>query len=86
MLETLENLNIEKIALMSINIEGGEYDLLDHILDAKLISRITYLQIQFHDISDTSESQREEIRGKLKLTHQEKYCFPFVWEGWEIIG
>ncbi len=85
-LEALETLDVEKIDLMSINIEGGEYDLLNHILEAKLINRVCYLQIQFHDINERSESQREEIRVKLKLTHKEKFCFPFVWEGWEIIG
>jgi len=68
---------------MSINIEGGEYALLDHILESNLINKISYLQIQFHDISDTSEKHREEIRRKLELTHQEKFCFPFVWEGWQ---
>ncbi len=85
LLETLEILNVEKIDLISINIEGGEYDLLDHIFSNNLINKIRYLQVQFHDISDASEYQREQIRGKLKLTHREKFCFPFVWEGWEII-
>lgn len=84
-LEVLRILNVEKIDLISINIEGGEYDLLDHIFATNLINKIRYLQVQFHDISNASESQREEIRAKLKLTHQEKFCFPFVWEGWEII-
>ena len=80
--EVFNVLKIDEVDLMSINIEGGEYDLLDHIIDNNLLSRIRYLQIQFHEIAEDSEVRRNNIRSHLKLTHHESFCFPFVWEGW----
>jgi len=73
---------IQTIDLMKINIEGGEYDLLEHILDIGWVRSIRHLQIQFHDFVPNAASRREEIRNRLRLTHRERYCFDFVWEGW----
>jgi hypothetical protein len=50
---------------MSINIEGGEYDLLDHIIDNNLFSRIRCLQIQFHEIAEDSEVRRNYIHRRI---------------------
>ena len=36
------------IDLMKINIEGGEYELLEHLLEHDLIRHIRNLQVQFH--------------------------------------
>ena len=81
--DVLQKLNVIEIDLISINIEGAEYALLEHAIDNNLLINIRYIQVQFHDISDDSICRRELIRDKLKLTHSEKYCFPFVWEAWE---
>ena len=80
--EVLNILKIDEVDLMAINIEGGEYDLLDHIIDNNLLSKIRCLQIQFHEIDEDSEVHRNNIRSHLKLSHQESFCFPFVWEDW----
>jgi FkbM family methyltransferase len=40
---------ISKIDLMKINIEGGEYPLLEDLIATPFISQINDLQIQFHD-------------------------------------
>jgi hypothetical protein len=36
----IEENSMEYIYLMKINIEGGEYDLLEHLLEVKLINNI----------------------------------------------
>lgn len=73
---------IQDVALMKINIEGGEYELLTHMLDTGLIRRVRYFQIQFHDFVPDAEKRMEEILRRLSDTHRPEYRFPFIWEGW----
>tara|TARA_B100000427_G_scaffold108844_1_gene90277 strand:+ start:602 stop:1300 length:699 start_codon:yes stop_codon:yes gene_type:complete len=72
------------IDLVKMNIEGSEYDLLDEIIDSEYIKNINHLQIQFHNFVNDSKEKRKKIRKKLKLTHINKYNFPFIWERWDL--
>jgi FkbM family methyltransferase len=74
---------IDDIALMKINIEGAEYDLLDHLVACGLIRRIGNLQVQFHDFVPDAEFRRHAIQSRLRETHKLAYEYPFVWESWE---
>ena len=38
-----------KIDLLKINIEGGEYEVLENLIENDLIKNIDNIQIQFHD-------------------------------------
>lgn len=75
--------SMPNIKLMKINIEGGEYDLLEHMLDNDLIKRIDDIQIQFHFTKDAI-ARREKIRDRLAKTHHLTYDYFFVWENWHI--
>lgn len=75
-----------QIALMKINIEGGEYALLDHLIKTRLINRIDQLQIQFHNFIHNAESLMSDIQLKLAETHEITYQFPFIWENWKRKG
>lgn len=74
------------IALVSINIEGGEYPLLKRIIESGLIKQITALQVQFHRVTPDYEKKREQLIKKLCETHEVLYSYPFVWEGFKIRG
>jgi len=74
---------IKNIDLIKINIEGGEYCLLDFILENNLQIQINNFQIQFHKIFDDCEIRRNIIREKLSKTHILTYDYTFVWENWE---
>lgn len=78
----VEDNSIQQIDLIKINIEGGEFDVLPKIIDSNYINNIKYLQIQFHQFIPDSTTKRENIRKKLRDTHDESWCFPFVWESW----
>lgn len=78
----LEESGIRKIALMKINIEGGEYDLLEHLIDTGLVMNIRNIQVQFHDFVTDAEKRMNSIQAKLKRTHILTYQYPFVWENW----
>ncbi|TYQ26999.1 FkbM family methyltransferase [Pseudanabaena sp. UWO311] len=74
--------NISQIDLMKINIEGGEYDLLLHLLDSGFIENIDNIQVQFHDFFPDAEERMSDIQKKLEKTHLLTYQYPFVWENW----
>lgn len=73
---------IDEIDLIKINIEGGEFELLEHITQSDAITRIKHLQIQFHDFIPGAVARRQAIRQALERTHTLTYDYPFVWEGW----
>lgn len=79
----IDALGVNKIDLMKINIEGGEYDLLDHLIETGWIKRIDNIQVQFHDFFDEAENRMNKIQAQLKKTHKITYQYPFVWENWK---
>lgn len=74
--------NVETVDLMKVNIEGGEYELLQRLLAAGLIMKIKNLQIQFHNIEVDSEIRMLGIFSELSKTHRPTYRYKFVWENW----
>jgi len=76
--------DLEVIDLVKMNIEGSEYELLDEIIDSGCIGKIKHLQIQFHNFVEDAPRKRKEIRNKLKMTHVNKFNYPFIWERWDI--
>lgn len=83
--ETLNDLGISKIDLLKINIEGGEYDVLQSLISSGWLPRINNLQVQFHTVGSSYEADRNFIRNELAKTHKETWCYYFVWENWECL-
>ena len=73
----------EPVDLIKINIEGGEYALLNRLLDTGNINNFKYIQVQFHTFVEGADEKRNAIREKLKLTHKEMWNYNWVWESWE---
>ncbi|MBB4839779.1 MULTISPECIES: FkbM family methyltransferase [Sphingomonas] len=78
----LDALGLDHIDLLKLNIEGGEFAVLPALIEAGWLPRIRFLQIQFHTVGDY-DAMRDAIRAKLAETHDEQWCYRFVWEGWE---
>lgn len=76
--------NISKIDLMKINIEGGEYDLLEHLIKTGFVKNIINLQIQFHDFIPNARERMKHIQKNLGETHRLTYQYEFVWENWKL--
>ena len=74
--------NIDGINLLKLNIEGGEFEILESLIELQLISKISNLQIQFHDFVPNAIKRRESIRQNLSRTHKLTYDYYFVWENW----
>ena len=80
--EEFKLLQISRIDLLKINIEGPEFLLLPHIFSNNIINQIEHIQVQFHDFYPNALSLRNVIRNTLSETHTEKWNYPFVWESW----
>jgi hypothetical protein len=79
----LNQWNLDKIDLLQVNIEGDEYELLQHMIDTGLIDRFNNLQIQFHlGIKDAVAKHESICEGLIKKGFRIKYSYPFVWEAW----
>jgi hypothetical protein len=78
----MDNGSVEKIDLIKINIEGGEYELLSRLIETGLIDKINNIQVQFHEVTSTSLSEMHIIQQSLSKTHKPTYQYEFVWENW----
>lgn len=80
--EFMRDEGIDRIDLMKVNIEGGEYELLDRLIETGQIGIVRDLQIQFHRIAKDSARRMQEIQDRLRVTHLPTYQYRFVWENW----
>ena len=78
-----DELGLDEVDLIKINIEGGEYPLLNRLIETGLVARIKHIQVQFHDFIEDANQQRDSIRAGLADTHDESWCYSFVWESWQ---
>jgi FkbM family methyltransferase len=81
-LEFVKNNNINTIDLMKINIEGGEYELIEHFIESEFIKEIRDIQVQFHEFVSDAGVRMKKIQEELKKTHFLTYQYEFVWENW----
>jgi FkbM family methyltransferase len=76
---------ITHVDLIKINIEGGEYQVLESLIENNAISIFKNIQVQFHDfIIPNAKARMNGIQNKLAKTHSLTYQFEFVWENWKI--
>ena len=61
----LDELSLDDIDLCKVNIEGGEYDLFDRLIEADWLRRIRILLIQFHEWHPKAYTRRRAIRRAL---------------------
>lgn len=74
--------NIKNVDLIKINIEGGEYELLEYLISNQNVTRFKDIQVQFHKFMPHAEKRRSKIQKELKRTHYLTYQYEFVWENW----
>jgi len=83
-IDIYNNFRLETIDLIKINIEGGEYELLEQIIKTDLIKNIKNIQVQFHDFVPNAEDRMNKIKTELAKTHELTYEYIFVWENWKL--
>jgi FkbM family methyltransferase len=68
--------------LAKLNIEGGEFALLDRLIDTNRIETIKHLQVQFHLHVPDARKKYKKLAKRLRRTHRLEWRYPFVWESW----
>ena len=81
----LKEQNITSVDLMKINIEGGEFPLMEHIISSGKQAIVRQYQIQFHNFVEKAVDRRIQISRALSETHIRTWCYTFVWENWSKI-
>jgi FkbM family methyltransferase len=76
--------SIIEIDLLKMNIEGGEYDLLDSLIASGFVKKCKNIQIQFHNYGDWSLLRRDNIKSQLAKTHRSTYDYEWTFENWEL--
>lgn len=82
--EVFKELGFSRIDLLKINIEGGEFDVLDRLIETAWMSRVRCLMVQFHEWIDDAHYRRFRIRHALRRTHEEEWNYDFIWEKWTL--
>lgn len=80
----MEESSIDRVDLLACNCEGGEFEILPHLIEEGLIGRFRDIMVQFHDFVPGSADRRQQIRQRLTETHHLTYDHPFIWENWRL--
>ena len=81
-----EDHGVGTVNLMKINIEGGEYELLERLIATGLVDRIHDIQVQFHNFTPDAPTRMAALQQALRATHTPTYQYRFVWENWRKNG
>ncbi len=74
---------VAEVHMMKVNIEGGEYELLDHLIETGLIRRVRDVQVQFHDdVLPDADRRMRAIQEGLAKTHTLLWQHEWIWECW----
>lgn len=84
--ECIRELRVNKIDLMKINVEGGEFDIIPALIHSEDIKIVDHLQVQFHNFIDNAAEKRQAIQSRLDVTHSLMWNYDFIWESWKLKG
>jgi FkbM family methyltransferase len=79
----LKKHKITEVDLIKINIEGGEFELLEKLIENNTLDLFRNIQVQFHRFAPNADARMGEIQKQLSKTHRATYSYPYIWENWE---
>lgn len=80
----IEKYNVQFFDLVQMNIEGEEYQLLEKWIDTKILSRIKYLQVQYHEIPGGYEERKKKIEnGLIENGFENVWDYDIVFTSWK---
>jgi FkbM family methyltransferase len=79
---TLDELGLDEVDLLKVNIEGGEFELFERLIETDSLGRFRQLSVQFHEWHPDAYRRRAAIRRAFARTHWEAWDYPWVWEFW----
>jgi FkbM family methyltransferase len=82
--EVWTSLELGRVDLMKINIEGAEFPLLERMIETDLLKNVGCFMIQFHEWHPGAYHRRRKIRKALRRSHKLDWDYHFVWEKWSL--
>lgn len=80
----IESRGIDRVALLKLNIESAEFQVLEESIQSGILPRIDRLQIQWHGVEDF-KNKYQAIRDGLLKTHDHTWGEdPLLWESWTL--
>jgi len=74
----------EGCALLALNCEGGEFPILEAIIEHGYLPKIKNILVQFHPVIERCEERYNAIQSKLKETHNCIYENGWIWQKWSL--
>ena len=71
------------VACLKLNIEGGEYEVLERLAGCGALASCRSILVQFHAQPEGWEDRLHRARSELGIAHRCAWRFPMVWELWE---
>lgn len=84
--EFLDEWKLGHVDLLKLNIEGGEYEVMETIIDYGLVGRFDNLQVQPHWVVPGDLKRWHQIKVRMNETHELTFCEPGVWYNWRKRG
>lgn len=81
--DVLAAMDVDDIDLVKINIEGGEFELLDRLHETGWLHRINTVIVQFHEFAPGAYRARRRNRRQLAETHHCTWNYSWVYERWD---
>lgn len=72
-----------EVALIKLNCEGVEFEILERILECGIVNRFRDIQCQFHGVVPDAAKRYAAIREGLLKTHRLTYDEPWCWQNFE---
>lgn len=82
--EVFAALGIESVALLKLNIEGGEFSVIESMIGSGLIANVKNLQVQWHDVAPKAAERYTVLQLALAKTHHLTFDADWVWQNWSI--
>lgn len=72
------------VALLKLNVEGMEYEILDELIGSGLIRHVRFLQVQFHGAEGVCQKRLELLIESIRKTHDLVWGdAPYLWLSFE---
>lgn len=80
--EVFDYLKLDRVDVMKVNIEGGEWEVVPALISSGLILRVANLQVQWHPVGKGSEEKFAALQQRLAMTHSLTFDAGWVWQNW----
>jgi FkbM family methyltransferase len=80
----LDELKVDRVDVIAVNIEGGEFELIDRMYATGWLRRTGTVFVQFHEFAPGAYRGVRRSRRQLSKTHDVAWRYPWVWERWDI--